>query len=139
MDNNIARENTEKIREAIEVRQEEDKERLLTILREMPIAEFAVKKSGIGKSTYYRWRHEDQEFARAADAAQREGEDFVSDLSETQVIALIRERNLPAITLWLKAHRPKYANKVEVKLRPHPYASREEFLNELTSEDGAAS
>ena len=49
MNNDIARENAEKIRETIDARQEEDKERLLAVLREMPIAEFAVKKSGIGK------------------------------------------------------------------------------------------
>ena len=86
---------------------------MIEALKEMPIVQFACKKVGIGRTTYYRWR-EDKKFAEAADAALVEGETLITDMSESQLISLIRDRNFPALQLWLRAHHPKYSNKLEV-------------------------
>lgn len=127
--------NTNKINPTIETRQAEDKEQLLSALREMPIVLYAVKRAGIGKTTYYRWRHEDKMFAHTADAAIREGELSINDMSEAQVINQIKAGNLAAAKLWLNTHHPRYATRVELKMRPQPYDSPEEFLDELTRDD----
>ena len=85
----------------------------LEALKEVPIVMFACKKTDVGRTTYYRWRG-DKTFAQAADAAIAEGEQLITEMSESQLISLIRDRNFHALQLWLKTHHPKYANKVEI-------------------------
>lgn len=92
------------------------KNSLIEQLKEMPIVQVACKKVGVGRTTYYRWR-ESKKFAREADAAIAEGEAFITDMSESQLISLIRDRNFQALQLWLKSHSPKYGNKVEISGR----------------------
>lgn len=89
------------------------KKLLLEQLKKMPVVEVACQRANIGRTTYYRWR-ENKEFAQKADAAIAEGEALITDMSENQLISLIRDKNFPAINLWLKAHHKKYGNKVEV-------------------------
>lgn len=90
------------------------KENLLEQFRKIPIAQIACEKAGISRASYYRWRSEDEEFKKAADAALTEGEAFITDMTESQLISLIRDKNFPAINLWLRTHHPKYTNKVEL-------------------------
>ncbi|TAJ15303.1 hypothetical protein EPO56_01245 [Patescibacteria group bacterium] len=47
----------------------------------------------------------------------KEGVDFVCDMSEGQLLSLIRDKNFPAIHLWLRKHHPRYADKVEISGR----------------------
>lgn len=92
---------------------------IIVALKEMPIVQVACKKVGVGRTTYYRWR-ENKKFAKEADAAIAEGESFITDMSESQLISLIRDRNFSALQLWLKAHHPRYGNKVEISGRLTP-------------------
>ncbi len=91
------------------------KKKLLKELKEMPVIQFACKRAGIGRATYYRWRSEDQDFVKEADKAITEGEELINDMSESQLISLIRDRNFQALKLWLRHHHPKYGNKLEVQ------------------------
>ena len=86
---------------------------LIDQLKQMPIVQITCKKLGISRASYYRWR-QDPEFAKEADAAIAEGEALITDMSESQLISLIRDRNFQALQLWLRHHHPKYGNKVEV-------------------------
>lgn len=90
----------------------------------------SCEKVGVGRATYYRWR-KNQAFAKEADAAISEGEMLITDLSELQLINLIRDKNFPAIQLWLKAHNGKYGNKVEIN--GHLTYSDEELTPEQTA------
>lgn len=98
----------------IEVRKARKKEQLLKNLRGTPIIEIACKKTDIGRATYYRWHKEDPNFTSAADKALLEGSLLVNDMAEAQLISAIRDKNLSAITYWLRHHHPTYANKVEL-------------------------
>jgi hypothetical protein len=102
---------------SIDDRQVKDKKKLLEHLKKTPIVLVACDRATIGHTTYYRWRKEDEQFRVDADEALSQGESFISDLSESQLIALIKERNFPAIHLWLRTHHPKYGNKIEVMAR----------------------
>lgn len=104
---------------APEIRQAENKKILIAQLAKLPIVESACQKAGIGRASYYRWRSEDTEFRKAADEAIAEGESFITDMSESQLITLIRDRNFPAIQLWLRHHHPKYGNKIEINGNLH--------------------
>jgi len=104
---------------------------LIIALKELPIVQIACKKVGIGRTTYYRWR-KNEEFAAAADAALAEGEALITDMSESQLISLIRNGNFQAVQLWLKTHHPKYGNKVEVtgnlNIKDEPLTPEQEEL-----------
>ncbi len=90
------------------------KDAIIQQLKEMPIIQFACKKTGVSRASYYRWRDEDKKFAKASDDSITEGEALITDMSESQLISLIRNRNFQALQLWLRHHHPKYSNKVEV-------------------------
>jgi len=100
--------------DTISLRQAKDKEILLENLRQMPIVGLACKKSNICRATFYRWRKDDKEFAKAAEEAIFEGESLITDMSESQLISLIRDGNFQAIQLWLKHHAKKYAEKIDI-------------------------
>lgn len=83
-------------------------------LRTIPIVQVACKKSGISRNSVYRWRKEDSEFKKAMDRALKEGEDFVNDMSESQLITLIQEKNWSAIRFWLSHRNKKFRDKIEI-------------------------
>ena len=87
---------------------------LLEQLKKTPIIQIACEKSGVSRATYYRWRAEDKNFMEEADGAICAGEALITDMSESQLIPLIRDRNFPAIQLWLKHHHPRYTNRLEI-------------------------
>jgi ACT domain-containing protein len=90
---------------------------VLKQLAKTPIVQIACEKVGIARSTYYRWRKADKEFAKKADQALQDGVMLVNDMAESQLLAAIRDRNLTSIIFWLKHHHRAYANKLEVTTR----------------------
>ncbi len=111
----------------IENRQNKEKQGLLDMLKEMPIIQVACKKAGIGRATYYRWRKEDKIFARQSEDALSQGIEFINDMSESQLILMIKEKKMPAIALWLKHNHPRYGSKQQA-CRNNP--AEEELLPE---------
>ena len=81
-------------------------------LRKIPIVQIACDKTGISRNSIYRWRKEDEQFRKAWDEAIAEGELLVNDMSESQLISLIKEKSWAAISFWLRHHHPKYADKL---------------------------
>jgi len=117
--------------ETIEKRQKELKQAIVDQLKEMPIITVACRKSGVGRATYYRWKREDPKFSIAVNSALKEGIELINDLSESQIIQLIKERKLPAISLWLKHNNPRYGGKNvqrELPVSPEPLTEDEEKL-----------
>lgn len=88
-----------------------NKEKVIGALREMPIVQVACKRGGVSRATYYRWRKEDKDFRLQSEDAMEQGFEFINDMSESQIVTLIREKKMPAITLWLKYHHPRYGSK----------------------------
>lgn len=95
----------------IEERIEKDRQAVLNGLKEMPIVQVACKRAGVSRATYYRWRNEDPKFATQCDEAMDEGVEFVNDMSESQLITLIRDKKMPAIGMWLKNNHPRFSSK----------------------------
>lgn len=92
----------------------QNKELILDQLKKTPIIEAACQKIGISRMTFYRWK-QDPEFAKKIDEAILEGCLLVNDLAESQLISAIKDKNLPAITYWLKHHHPTYKTKIEIE------------------------
>lgn len=83
-------------------------------LRKVPIIQIACEKVGLPRATFYRWKKQDSEFAKAIDEALITGEQLVNDMAESQLLSSIKDKNLTAIIFWLKHHHARYATRVEV-------------------------
>jgi len=95
--------------ETLAIEREKKKKEITAQLRKNPIAQYACDRTGIGRSTYYKWRADDLMFARAADRAIQAGCFFINDLAESKLVGLIQNSNPTAIIFWLKHNHPKYA------------------------------
>ena len=93
---------------------EKEKEILLGQLQKTPIVQLACEKTGISRSTFYRWRDADPEFAKAADEALHQGNLLMNDFAKSTLLSAIRDGNIMAAMQWLRHHHPLYANKIEL-------------------------
>lgn len=93
---------------------EEYKTLLIEQIKKTPIIQIACEKTGIGRATFYRWMKEEEGFADLVQEALREGSQMVSDLAESQLIAAIRDKNMAAISFWLRHHHAQYSQKIEL-------------------------
>jgi hypothetical protein len=107
-DNKISNKEKKRLK-TLAVTTEKNKKEIVSQLRKTPIVQFACERTGIGRSTYYKWRADDLIFARAADRALEAGRFFINDLAESKLIKLIQEDNVTSIIFWLKCNHPKYA------------------------------
>jgi hypothetical protein len=99
---------------SIQLRQTKEKRTIIEQLEKTPIIQLACERAGVSRASFYRWREQDKEFDKNVRKALADGETFINELSEAQVISLIKEKKFQAIQLWLKHHHPKYTNKIEV-------------------------
>ena len=108
--------------------QEKIKALLIEQLKKTPIVQVACEKLNIGRSTFYRWKQEDEDFAKAVDESIGEGTNYVSDLAESQLLGAIRDKNLRAIMFWLKSHSGRYSTRMEIN-------GRVNIVDEVLSEE----
>lgn len=117
----------------LEAEKEKQKKALIELLRETPIVQYASKKTGVARSTYYKWRAEDFIFARVADRAIESGRFLMNDLAESKLLNQIQRDELSAITFWLRHNHPKYTsvNRVihEYELVTRKPSIEEEYLS----------
>src|ERR1700690_1313879 len=113
-------ENKPQYSQTIEKRQTKLKEALINTLKEMPIIEVAVKRIGIGRDTYYRWKAQDKDFLKRSQEAMMQCIEFINDMSESQIIALIKDKKMSSIKFWLRHNHPKYAQRVEIITNSQP-------------------
>lgn len=89
-------------------------DQFLAELVKVPIVQVACEKTGLSRNSVYRWRKEDKEFLKKMDDAYAEGVALVSDMSESQLLTLIKEKNYSAISFWLRHRNDNYKNKLEI-------------------------
>jgi hypothetical protein len=90
------------------------REQFLAELRRIPIVQVACEKTNVSRNSVYRWKKDDEEFAKAMTEALAEGEALVNDMSESQLLSLIKEKNFQALSFWLRHRNPRFKDKVEV-------------------------
>ena len=104
-------------------RKQKDKEAVIENLKRMPIIEIACNKSGVSRTTFYRWKEQDSVFSQAVDKAQEEGEALIRDVAVSKIIKGINEDNLTAVMYWLNHRDPRFSNKVEISTTTKPQES----------------
>lgn len=87
---------------------------VLEQLRKIPIVHVVAEKVGVSRSTIYRWKDEDEQFRKDFETAQQDGEEFISDMAESQLINLMKDKHWPSIRFWLERRSEKFRNKIEV-------------------------
>lgn len=95
-------------------RTQHNRQLMLEQLKKTPVVQIACEKTGVARSTYYRWREEDPDFTNQADKALSEGVALVNDLAESQLLSAIKDRNISAIFYWLNHRHTAYSNKLEI-------------------------
>ena len=90
------------------------KNTFLEELQKIPIVQVACERTGVSRNSVYRWRKEDPKFSEEMEAALAEGEALVNDMSESQLLTLIKEKNFSALSFWLRHRNPRFKDKVEV-------------------------
>ena len=68
----------------------------------------ACKEAGIGRSTFYHWQQEDREFKERCETSIRLGKEEINDFAHTQLIRLMEQSNVRAITYHLSRRHPDY-------------------------------
>ena len=89
-------------------------------LTRIPIVQVACDKTSLSRNSVYRWRKEDSAFSKQMDEALAEGVALVNDMSESQLLNLIKEKNWPAISFWLRHRNENYKNKLEITSKDDP-------------------
>ena len=95
--------------DTVATRQAKDKTKLIEQFKKIPILQIACERAGVSRATYYRWLEDDSIFRDSAVAAIAEGESFLSDKSEGQLVTLIGEKHFGAIKHYLEHHNDAYA------------------------------
>ena len=83
-------------------------------LRKVPIVQVACEKTGVSRNTVYRWKRDDKEFAKEFDEALADGVNYVNDMSESQLLQLIKDKSFSAVRFWLNKRHPAYKEKMEI-------------------------
>ena len=96
-------------RDTIAKRKTKDKAKLIEEFKKMPIVQIVCERSSVSRATYYRWLEDDPIFRDAAILAISDGEAFISDKSEAQLLALIGEKHFGAIKHYLEHHSDRYS------------------------------
>lgn len=86
----------------------------LAELVKVPIVQVACEKTGISRNSIYRWRKDDKDFSKKMDEAIRDGVALVNDMSESQLLTLIKEKNYSAISFWLRHRNDNYKDKMHI-------------------------
>lgn len=95
-------------------RTQQNRQLMIDQLKKTPVVQIACEKTGVSRSTYYRWREEDPKFAEEADDALAQGVALINDMAESQLLSAIRDRNISAIFYWLNHRHSAYSNKLEI-------------------------
>lgn len=93
---------------AVKDKIKKQKELLLEQLRSIPIVEIACKRTGISRATFYRWCDDDEEFKTSIETAKVDGVENINDMSEAQLIGMIKEKKFQATALWLKHNHSRF-------------------------------
>jgi len=126
------------------LRRDAKKRKILEELTLNPIVTIVCKRTSVSTASYYRWRIEDPDFAKAADRAQEAGAVIINDAIESKLISLAMEGNPILIMYWLNnrhrnyylqraPHPPSDLDLLEAKLK-NEHAKFEKIVKELTDD-----
>lgn len=91
-------------------KQQKQKELFIEEIKNTGLIQVTCQKVGIPRSTLYRWRKDDYEFAQKLEDAKICGEGMINDLAKSRLISKIKSDDFKAISFWLKHKDPEFAD-----------------------------
>jgi len=82
--------------------------RILVELENSPLIEQACVRTGVARSTLYRWINDDPELKKQIEYAQYVGRDKLTDYGESKLLENVRSGNQRAIEFLLKHNCNRY-------------------------------
>lgn len=114
----------------------ETKHKLLAEIAKSGNVYLSCMKTGVDKSTYYRWCKEDKGFKKEANLAQRQGRENNCDVAEQSLMLLVKDKKLEAIKYVLGHNSPRYKpKKTNNVVIEHRTASKTPLAPPVTLED----
>jgi len=84
------------------------KDLIIEHLEKMPIIQSCCEKLNIPRSTLYRWKNEDLEFAERMENSLIKGKTLINELAESKIINAMRNGEMVACFFWLKHNSRHY-------------------------------
>lgn len=84
------------------------KKEIVESLQEVPVINYAVKKSAVSRMTFYRWVREDKTFRYNVHAALQEGHKNMIEIAESALYKKIKEGHFESIKLCLENNHRNY-------------------------------
>lgn len=87
------------------------KQLIIDTLRETPLINYAVKKVGIARTTFYRWMKVDKVFQINVNGALQEGHKCMIEFAESALFKKIKEGHFGSIRFYLENNHGNYMNR----------------------------
>jgi hypothetical protein len=104
-----------------------EKLKFLEILEETPLVNYACKKSGIGRTTVYRWMKEDEIFKVQVNDAIANGRSAWIDLAESALLKNVKDGKMDAIKFFLRHNDKRYLAVRSIYMEPLAKEERERY------------
>lgn len=92
-------------------RHSDDKSKLIRILEETPLVNYACKKVGIGRTTFYRWMHSNPDFRREVERALESGRAQWNEVAESSLMKNVKNGMMDAVKFYLVNNDERYTPK----------------------------
>jgi transposase len=85
-----------------------EQSKFIKVLEEVPFLSYAAKKTGIARSTIYRWRKSNPKFREQLEKALGSGREQLNDIAEMALVEKIKSKDMGAIKFFLQHNNEKY-------------------------------
>lgn len=98
-------------------RHSDEKSKLIQILEETPLVNYACKKIGIGRTTFYRWMKSNLQFKRDVERAMQNGRFQWNEIAESALMKNVRDGKMDAVKFYLAHNDKRYIPKRAVFIK----------------------
>ena len=100
------------------MRNRDIRNKILEILSETPLVNYACKKVGISRMTFYRWKKDNLDFRKEAERLLLLGRENVGEMAEAALIKNIKDGKMDAIRFFLQNNDSRYMTKRSIYVEP---------------------
>lgn len=92
-------------------RHHDEQSKLVQILEETPLVNYACRKVGIGRTTFYRWMKDNLPFKKEVERALASGRSQWSEIAESALMKNVKKEKMDAIKFYLTHNDKRYIPK----------------------------
>lgn len=108
-------------------RSSDEKLKFIQIIEETPLINYACKKVGIGRTTFYRWMKDNLEFKISVERALKNGRSYWVEVAESSLMKNVKNGRMDAVKFFLTHNDSRYIPKRTLPLNPLTPEELKEF------------